>query len=395
MKKLYTIAMMLFVITLQGQNKLLSSIQESYNGSSWQNYSGYNYEYDGNNNLITETYVEWVNGLWKIKEKITYTYDANNKVVQELGQEWNATTNALENSYRDRFTYANGNFTGQVAEIWENSSWVNEWKIDLTFNGNNLPVSLLSYNWVGANWVADERGQFTYNSNNKLTEELYEEWENSQWVNSSKSLYAYNLNHQMVSSRNATWDDFNNLYKEFYRTDYVLDGAGNRISETNTDVNNNNKWKDEYTYDSFSLMSNFAHPFKDKNGLDYLTEDFPHVNKIIAINRYSYNVATGDYNLSGKATYNYNSALTLAVENPEIVKAGITIFPNPTTSVINLDFSEAVTIDKIVVVDITGKTVLQQGANTTQVNVEKLAKGLYIIEAYSGKEKFTSKFVKK
>lgn len=395
MKKLYTIAMMLFVITLQGQNKLLSSIQESYNGSSWQNYSGYNYEYDGNNNLITETYVEWVNGLWKIKEKVTYTYDANNKVVQELGQEWNATTNALENSYRDKFTYANGNFTGQVAEIWENSSWVNEWKIDLTFNGNNLPVSLLSYNWVGANWVADERGQFTYNSNNKLTEELYEEWENSQWVNSSKSLYAYNLNHQMVSSRNATWDDFNNLYKEFYRTDYVLDGAGNRISETNTDVNNNNKWKDEYTYDSFSLMSNFAHPFKDKNGLDYLTEDFPHVNKIIAINRYSYNVATGDYNLSGKATYNYNSALTLAVENPEIVKAGITIFPNPTASVINLDFSEAVTIDKVVVVDITGKTVLQQGANTTQVNVEKLAKGLYIIEAYSGKEKFTSKFVKK
>lgn len=395
MKKLYTIAMMLFVITLQGQNKLLSSIQESYNGSSYQNYSGYNYEYDGNNNLITETYVEWVNGLWKIKEKVTYTYNANNKVVQELGQEWNATTNALENSYRDTFTYANGNFTGQVAEIWENSSWVNEWKIDLTFNGNNLPVSLLSYNWVGANWVADERGQFTYNSNNKLTEELYEEWENSQWVNSSKSLYAYNLNHQMVSSRNATWDDFNNLYKEFYRTDYVLDGAGNRISETNTDVNNNNKWKDEYTYDSFSLMSNFAHPFKDKNGLDYLTEDFPHVNKIIAINRYSYNVATGDYNLSGKATYNYNSALTLAVENPEIVKAGITIFPNPTTSVINLDFSEAVIIDKVVVVDITGKTVLQQGANATQVNVEKLAKGLYIIEAYSGKEKFTSKFVKK
>ena len=395
MKKLYTIALMLFVITLQGQNKLLSSIQESYNGSSYQNYSGYNYEYDGNNNLITETYVEWVNGLWKIKEKVTYTYNANNKVVQELGQEWNATTNALENSYRDTFTYANGNFTGQVAEIWENSSWVNEWKIDLTFNGNNLPVSLLSHNWVGANWVADERGQFTYNSNNKLTEELYEEWENSQWVNSSKSLYAYNLNHQMVSSRNATWDDFNNLYKEFYRTDYVLDGAGNRSSETDTDVNNNNKWKDEYTYDSFSLMSNFAHPFKDKNGLDYLTEDFPHVNKILAINRYSYDEATGDYNLSGKATYNYNSALTLAVENPEIVKAGITIFPNPTASVINLDFSEAVTIDKVVVVDITGKTVLQQGANTTQVNVEKLAKGLYIIEAYSGKEKFTSKFVKK
>lgn len=395
MKKITLLMLIVFTITTQGQNKLLSSIQESYNGSSWQNYSGYNYEYDGNNNLITETYVEWVNGLWKIKEKVTYTYDANNKVVQELGQEWNATTNALENSYRDTFTYANGNFTGQVAEIWENSSWVNEWKIDLTFNGNNLPVSLLSHNWVGANWVADERGQFTYNSNNKLTEELYEEWENLQWVNSSKSLYAYNLNHQMVSSRNATWDDFNNLYKEFYRTDYVLDGAGNRISETDTDVNNNNKWKDEYTYDSFSLMSSFAHPFKDKNGLDYLTEDFPHVNKILAINRYSYDIATSTYNLSGKATYNYNSTITLSVEKPIIMNAAITVFPNPTTSTVNLAISNAMTIDKVVVIDATGKTVLQQNQNNTQVNVEKLTAGLYIIEAFSGNDKFTSKFVKK
>ena len=72
----------------------------------------------------------------------------------------------------------------------------------------------------------------------------------------------------------------------------------------------------------------------------------------------------------------------------------INLSPNPTTSILNLNFSNDVTIDKISVIDITGKIVLQQYQNIKQINVEELAKGLYIIEVYSENEKFTSKFIK-
>ena len=68
--------------------------------------------------------------------------------------------------------------------------------------------------------------------------------------------------------------------------------------------------------------------------------------------------------------------------------------PNPTASILNLNFSNDVTIDKIMVIDMSGKTVLQQNQNFTQINVEKLAKGLYIIEVHSQNGKFSSKFVK-
>ena len=71
------------------------------------------------------------------------------------------------------------------------------------------------------------------------------------------------------------------------------------------------------------------------------------------------------------------------------------VYPNPATSIVNLDFSTTLTIDKVIVVDVTGRVVLQQEGSATQINVEKLAAGLYVIEAYSGAEKFTSKFVKK
>ena len=48
----------------------------------------------------------------------------------------------------------------------------------------------------------------------------------------------------------------------------------------------------------------------------------------------------------------------------------------------------------MVIIDATGKVILQQEGNTTQINVEKLMTGLYILEVYSGNQKFTSKFIK-
>lgn len=72
----------------------------------------------------------------------------------------------------------------------------------------------------------------------------------------------------------------------------------------------------------------------------------------------------------------------------------IKMYPNPTTSILNLDFSNEVIVNKIKVIDITGKTVLQEDQNFTQINVEKLSKGLYTIEIYSQNEKLTRKFIK-
>lgn len=393
MKKIILLLLIVFTITTQGQNKLLSSITQYFNGSGWEDNYGYNYEYDGNNNLITETNLIWDNGAWKIRDKTTYTYNANNKVIQEVGQDWNATTNALENSYRDTYTYTSGNLTGQIAEIWENSNWVNEWRDDITY-ANNLPQSALYYDWVGSQWVLDSRETLTYNGNNKISSSVVEDWVGSLWVNSGKSLLAYNASNQILNIRYAEWDDFNLNWKEYYRTDYVLDATGNRISEENTDIVANTKYKQEGNYDTSSLMSNFAHPFKDKSGVDYLFEDFPFVNKILSTNQYWFDTPTNSYKESSRATYNYNSTITLSVEKPIILNATITVFPNPTIFTVNLAISNGLTIDKVVVIDVTGKTVLQQNQNTTQVNVEKFIAGLYIIEAYVGKEKFTSKFVK-
>ena len=75
-------------------------------------------------------------------------------------------------------------------------------------------------------------------------------------------------------------------------------------------------------------------------------------------------------------------------------KNNIVIYPNPTHSVLNLSVNEGISLDKVTIVDSTGKVVLEQNENLTSINVEKLAKGVYILTAYSEGGKYQEKFIK-
>ena len=76
-------------------------------------------------------------------------------------------------------------------------------------------------------------------------------------------------------------------------------------------------------------------------------------------------------------------------------ESAIKVFPNPTTTILSIQNPNHLTIDKIIITDLAGKTVLQQDQNATEINVDQLAIGMYILQAFSGEEKLVSKFVKK
>jgi hypothetical protein len=91
------------------------------------------------------------------------------------------------------------------------------------------------------------------------------------------------------------------------------------------------------------------------------------------------------------ATASYSLNCGLATSSYEFAN-GIAVFPNPTQAILNLPFETI--IDNIIITDLTGKTVLHQTLPSSQINVQNLAKGMYILQAFSGKEKYTTKFVK-
>lgn len=75
-------------------------------------------------------------------------------------------------------------------------------------------------------------------------------------------------------------------------------------------------------------------------------------------------------------------------------KDNIIIYPNPVQNVLQIQSATLAQISKVKIIDVQGKIVLEQTQNTNTINVETLAKGIYLLETYSGNEKQISKFIK-
>ena len=81
----------------------------------------------------------------------------------------------------------------------------------------------------------------------------------------------------------------------------------------------------------------------------------------------------------------------LGIANPS--NQDLRLYPNPTDSLLTINNTDNLLFDKILITDLTGKKVIeQQGSN--QMNVEKLADGVYLLNAFSGNQTFVRKFIK-
>jgi Flp pilus assembly pilin Flp len=82
------------------------------------------------------------------------------------------------------------------------------------------------------------------------------------------------------------------------------------------------------------------------------------------------------------------------LNSDSFTKANFLIYPNPVTTILNLQIEKDVVIDKIIITDLTGKIILQKSQNTPQVNVQNLAKGMYFVQVFLGDKQWVSKFLK-
>jgi hypothetical protein len=72
----------------------------------------------------------------------------------------------------------------------------------------------------------------------------------------------------------------------------------------------------------------------------------------------------------------------------------ISIFPNPTKNILNINLNNNLSIQKTIVTDMVGKILINQSSNSNQINTENLLAGTYLIQVFSGENKYHSKFIK-
>ena len=384
MKQTLLLILLLVTVTTQGQDKIESEIEESYNGASWTNSHGRNYVYDSNNNLISETYFNWDNTSgWTQSYKDNYTYNANNMATENISQDWEV--NQWVNSGRNTYTYnSNEDLIGFINYDWDGTQWVNDYQGVLTYN-NGLLLTIIFSEWDGTQWVNDERETRSYSGNN-LTQILGEDWNGTQWVSGSRDVFTYNANNEITTIVDSDWDG--SAWVEEDRVNYVLDGTGNRISETDI-YNGTPEDKTEYNYDLTAQLSSFAHPFNSEVG-EYLYEDFPYVNKILSRSEFNYDTSTNTYNPSSRTTYNYDSSLVLSNEKFNTITK-ISLYPNPTTNFIKLDglnTEEVISIYNVLGLKVLEKTITRND----EIDIQQFSNGIYFLKFKNG---YTLKFLKK
>ena len=76
------------------------------------------------------------------------------------------------------------------------------------------------------------------------------------------------------------------------------------------------------------------------------------------------------------------------------LNSSFSIYPNPVNTFLNINLTDNDILTKVIIIDITGKIVLEQTDNLATVNVENLANGLYIIELLSAEKSYQGKFIK-
>jgi alpha-tubulin suppressor-like RCC1 family protein len=70
------------------------------------------------------------------------------------------------------------------------------------------------------------------------------------------------------------------------------------------------------------------------------------------------------------------------------------IFPNPVNDILTIRNSSDIPFEKVIITDLTGKTVKEQSLSLTLVNVAQLKPGMYLLQIVSEGEKSVSKFIK-
>jgi hypothetical protein len=115
-----------------------------------------------------------------------------------------------------------------------------------------------------------------------------------------------------------------------------------------------------------------------------------------------------DTNTSNNTSANYATSLLTAtalneisltsqdLSNPNFEGNAVRflLYPNPTRNILTIEASNNATIDKIIVIDMLGKIVLEELPENNHINVERFASGTYILKAFSGATTFITKFIK-
>jgi hypothetical protein len=173
--------------------------------------------------------------------------------------------------------------------------------------------------------------------------------------------------------------------------DYIMSGATN---SNDIDITTNNGESDGWIVKISSIGNLIWQKTLGGSALDG-------INAMVKTTDNGFSCIGYAFSNNGDVTLNHGSSdLWIIKFAPESLTNNIFqsdkiyLFPNPTTSVLNLQTAQLDVIDKICIIDIFGKIIELTTQSSNQIKTQNLASGTYFIEAIINDKTYHTKFIK-
>lgn len=320
-------------------------------------------------------------------QKYEYYYENNGKNISFLAFTWSSTQMKFIRTSKEEYFYDKVNNVNLINYYtWDNS--LNQWsifyKFEKTYDEKNQPYIEYTYIWnkTENKWEVYEKVDkiYSYDANDNISTIIRTQTK-SGTISKTKSDYTY-FNKNISSCINWFLDinERPETWKYSTKQEYVYDLNSNKTEEKSYDINPNNtaiwilKGKTEYVYNSNLNYSQLILPIGLKSN-----------NQLMSVK---------GFDISGTQTvevkYYYSSMEVTGIENLSVLK--MTVFPNPATDFLNIQWNENKSILNVKLFDITGKKVFSGMVdNNYQLPIQVYPKGIYLVNISDGKTTKTEK----
>ena len=198
---------------LDNNGDIVSVVNQSWNGSDWQNNnrSTFTYNTSGDNDKLV--YEIWEDNDWSADFQVFYAYNGDHLLVASIFQKWSETTNNYENVNRIFRSYfaGTGLVSEETAEIWDANlptpGWVASSRLTFEYDGNGNQLSRLREGWSTVNEIYDnvELIEDGYSSEGENVATITKFWQNNEWVNQGIIEREFDGNGNLLVFRYSYW----------------------------------------------------------------------------------------------------------------------------------------------------------------------------------------------
>ncbi|TRX72668.1 T9SS type A sorting domain-containing protein [Carboxylicivirga sp. M1479] len=425
------------------ENRVSELISESHNGVAWENSSKSEWAYDeaGDQSLYITS--NWENGAWVIQygSRFDRVYDSNGNDIEEISFSYNTSTPGWEeqDGYKTEYIMSNGLVDSEIEYYRENGAWMEESKIEWSYNVDDEIDGGMFYSYDMGAWVLDARvvdvdwlvwlpnlgsenvvstytfqaydgsgdvnDDASYENSEKMlgtypegtgsgmppvTVETYQTWTGSAWVDDSRWTYEDKSDYESYLDEEWNGSAWIKTYLQMYDTDmlaynldeYYTDGVmtgGSKYSSTYDTFDNLLEEKNEnYTNDAW----------EQQGGMQYVYTYEGATSKVLIKVHKAWSVPNSQYENQSRETFSYVS--TNLEQSPQI---SIKVYPTTFNSFINVEVSQRATIAvySLTGVKVTEGTVM---SGSDQLDLSGLSKGCYVLKVDAGKEQKVIKVFK-